>query len=106
MGRYIVSIGNEGYEGLLDISAAEREDEEMMIQKLQSPDPENFKFKSKINHQLQVLFLRSRFNSHRNIKHYVVIWEESPESLRDFVESNPRKFVKLMNKKKNKPVSI
>lgn len=64
--QYLVCIGNDGYEAMLDMTGIQ---EEEVIAALKGKDTKRL---AEFHHFITTMPLRIRFNSHRDIKVYVI----------------------------------
>lgn len=102
MTKYLVSVGSEGIESLIDLDKAELDSQAVVAEKLRSKDPAEVR--DPMNKTLFALSMRIRLNSHRNIESYVIIWEEDEKSLVSMINLNPCGFKALMKAKNIDPV--
>ena len=96
MPRFLVSIGNEGLETVLNIDEVINED---MVEKLSSNSPSTSG--KQLGRILHMLHMRYRMNSHRKIKSYILEYSGSADDIWD----NAKYVIKKL-KKEGKPFTI
>lgn len=99
--KFLISIGIDGVEAILNLDEYKENSKQVMIEKLSDPSPEKGKYVPKINKVLTSLHLRFRMNSHRKIKSYLInLPVESEDEVWRLCENNH--FLKLVKQKGEK----
>jgi hypothetical protein len=99
MSEFLISIGIEGLEAVVDLDELREKDKKVMIEKLSDPAPEKNKYKSELGKVLWALNLRFRMNSHRKIKSYLINYEGSEDDIWAAFKASPKNMKKLIKEK-------
>lgn len=105
MAEFLISIGNEGLEAVVNLDELREKDKVVMVDKLADPNPEKGKYKSHLGQTLWALHMRFRMNSHRKIKSYVIKYDGSEDDIWAAFDDNP-KGMKNLIKEKGNPVDF
>jgi hypothetical protein len=99
MPEFLISIGIEGLEAVVDLDELREKDKQVMIDKLADPNPSKGKYQSNLGNTLWALKMRFRMNSHRKIISYLIFYEGSEDDIWYSFSVSPKNMKKLVKEK-------